>query len=384
MTHRERVLAVLNYQSYDRMPVVHFGFWKDTMNKWVAEGHIRQDEADNWVDRIPVDTIAQKLGFDFNWYRAASINAFLRPPFEETVLEELPDGFQKVRDQLGAIVLRKPGTTGIPAEVDHTLKTRKDWETHYKPRLQYSDERIHEALIQVNDRLVRYDEGGLDFLRRDEREYHYGIFCGSLIGVIRNVVGLTGLTYMCMDDRPLVNEMIDTVAELCYQCLSKVLADGARFDFAHIWEDICGKNGPLIIPAIFEEQICPHYRRITDLLRRHDIKLVSLDCDGWIDRLVPLWLANGVNIMFPIEVGTWNASLAPWREKYGRELRGVGGMDKRVFARDFAAIDAEIERLRPLIDLGGYIPCPDHRIAPDAEWDNVRYYCDRLREVRGG
>lgn len=51
---------------------------------------------------------------------------------------------------------------------------------------------------------------------------------------------------------------------------------------------------------------------------------------------------------------------------------GIGGMNKNVFARDSAAINAEIERLRPLIDLGGYIPCPDNRIPPDAEWDNVR------------
>ena len=85
--------------------------------------------------------------------------------------------------------------------------------------------------------------------------------------------------------------------------------------------------------------------------------------------------------MFPIEVGTWDASIAPWREKYGRTLRGVGGMNKTVFARDRAAVDAEIERLRPLVDLGGYIPCPDHRLAPDAEWDNVRYYCDRMHAV---
>ena len=56
-------------------------------------------------------------------------------------------------------------------------------------------------------------------------------------------------------------------------------------------------------------------------------------------------------------------------------------MNKTVFAFDRAAIDAEIGRLKPLVELGGYIPCPDHRIAPDAKWDNVRYYCDRMREA---
>ena len=106
-----------------------------------------------------------------------------------------------------------------------------------------------------------------------------------------------------------------------------------------------------------------------------------MDCDGCIDKLVPIWFENGVNTMFPIEVGTWNASIAPWRAQYGKGLRGVGGMNKTVFARDYQAIDEEIERLKPLIELGGYIPCPDHRIAPDAKFENVQYYCEQLRKA---
>ena len=102
-----------------------------------------------------------------------------------------------------------------------------------------------------------------------------------------------------------------------------------------------------------------------------------------IDALVPIWIENGVNTMFPIEVGVWNASIRPWREQYGRGLRGVGGMNKNAFARDYAAVDAEVGRLRPLVELGGYIPCPDHRIAPDARWENVQYYCERMRRTFG-
>ncbi len=61
----------------------------------------------------------------------------------------------------------------------------------------------------------------------------------------------------------------------------------------------------------------------------------------------------------------------------------MGGMDKKVFACDYQAIDEEIQRLRPLVELGGYIPCPDHRIAPDAKWENVQYYCDQMRKIFG-
>jgi len=59
-------------------------------------------------------------------------------------------------------------------------------------------------------------------------------------------------------------------------------------------------------------------------------------------------------------------------------------MNKNVFAQDYAAVDREIERLLPLIDLGGFIACPDHRIPPTAKWENVQYYCDRLRRAVGG
>lgn len=67
--------------------------------------------------------------------------------------------------------------------------------------------------------------------------------------------------------------------------------------------------------------------------------------------------------------------------KYGRALRGVGGMNKNVFAMDYAAVDREIERLRPLVELGGHIPCPDHRIPLGAKWENIQYYCERFRKT---
>jgi hypothetical protein len=194
-------------------------------------------------------------------------------------------------------------------------------------------------------------------------------------------LGMVGLSYLYIDDEDLYTEIVDTVGKLCYQIADRVLQSGVQFDFAHFWEDICFKNGPLVSPAVFREKVGRHYKRLTGLAATHGIELVSLDCDGCIDALLPIWLENGVNTMFPIEVGTWRANIAPWRARYGRALRGVGGMDKVVFSRDYAAVDAEIERLKPLIELGGFIPCPDHRIAPDAKWENVQYYCEKMHKL---
>jgi len=384
MNNRARAWAVLHYEPYDRLPLVHFGYWRETLEKWADEGHITAAEAESWSDGNPTDAeIAAKLGFDLNWNNCFSPHTRLWPPIESRVLEVLPDGSRKVLDGNGVVILQKEGATGIPAEIDHLLKGRAAWEELYLPRLQYSESRVLDALVNTGTEMIPFRDGGLAYLREGEWDVPLGLHCGSLYGVIRNWLGLVGSAYLLVDDEPLFDEIIDTVGELCCRCTKTVLETGARFDFAHFWEDISFKSGPLINPVVFRGKVGPHYKRITDLICGSGIDVVSLDSDGRIDELVPVWFDNGVNTMFPIEVGTWLASIAPWREKYGKGLLGVGGMDKKVFAYDYAAIDEEVERLLPLVELGGYLPCPDHRIPPDAKWENVQYYCQRMRETFG-
>lgn len=382
MNFRKQTQAILHYQPYEKMPVVHFGFWKETLEKWAQEGHIRPDQAQNWTDSNPVDKeITRMLGFDFNWPSLFGPNHNLWPGFEAKVVAEFDDGSKHVMQWDGTIVLQRPGAGSIPSEVGHTLKDRASWEKEYLPRLRFHPDRIETIPVLCGEQYLAWKDGGLEYLKKGLWDAPLGLYCGSMFGWVRNWLGVENAIYLSMDDPDLFKEIIDTVGNLCYQCLKYVLERGAKFDFAHFWEDICFKNGPLINPHTLRQYCGPHYKRITQLVGQYGIDIVSLDCDGLIDALIPVWLDNGVNTMFPIEVGTWNASIKPWREKYGKVIRGVGGMNKTVFAQDFAAIDAEIERLKPLVELGGYIPCPDHRIAPDAKWDNVRYYCDKFRQT---
>ena len=372
MTNRERVKAILHYQPVDRVPVVAFGYWNETLQKWAREGHITQEQCDGYYDNSPADNeIMQKLGFDFNWNSCLGGNVHLFPAFEPQEISREADGAIIKRDENGLIVRVKPGVVSIPSEIGTTLTDREAWEEHYVPRLQYCRERIPVKALEA----AREGDAG--------RDIPLALHCGSLYGFVRNLMGVEELSYMQVDDEELYAEIISTCADICYKVAETMLSYGVNFDYAHFWEDICFKNGPLVHPNVFARYVGPHYKRITDLLARHGIDIVSQDCDGKIDKLLPIWLENGVNTMFPIEVGTWNASIAPWREQYGKQLRGVGGMDKRVFAQDRAAVDREIERLRPLVEMGGYIPCPDHRIAPDAIYGNVAYYCERFRHVFG-
>lgn len=281
MTHRERVLAVLRRQRYDRLPIVHFGFWGETLHQWARVGHIPQDAAREWTDGNWADLeIGRRLGFDFNWYNCFSLHNFLRPVFDRKVVAVLPDGTQHMRNSLGVTVTLKPGAGSIPGEIDHLLKDRASWEEHYKWQLQWDPKRVEEAKVRIGPNMKVYGSNGCETLRQEERELPLGLHCGSLLGNIRNVVGMENLCYLEADDPKLLTEIINTAADLCFRCAQHVLESGIQFDFGHFWEDICFKSGPLVRPQMFAEMVGPHYRRITNLLREHGVDIVSVDCDG--------------------------------------------------------------------------------------------------------
>lgn len=374
MNNRERTLAVLNYEKYDRLPIVHFGFWGELLQKWHKEGHITEDEANRCGDGNSFDfAISAKLGFDYCWSCQGGGSYGLNPGFEYKILEKKANGSVIHQNGAGLIEEIHPGISSIPATIGTLMTGREAWEELYKPKLQPGSHRTGGA--------ERIEQVKKIFETVENRPA--GLFCGSLYGSIRDMLGVEGLSYLYADDEDLYFEIIDTIGNICYETAKEFIDGGAIPDFLHFWEDICFKNGPLVNPAIFKEYVGPHYKKITDLAREKGVRFASLDCDGCIDKLVPIWFENGVNIMFPIEVGTWEASIKPWREAHGKELRGVGGMNKNVLARDKKAVDEEIERLKVLVDLGGFIPCPDHRLPPNAEWALTRYYCDEMRKTFG-
>ena len=251
------------------------------------------------------------------------------------------------------------------------LKDRESFETLFKPKMQFFPERVNkEAITRV-------------FNAKHAEDIPVGLHLGSVMGQIRDITTVMGMSYLMYDeDEELFADIIDTYADMQYKCAEAVLELGLPFDFAHYWEDICFKNGPLLSPSLFDELCAKHYKKRNDLCHKHGIDIISLDCDGVTEALIQTWLDNGVNVLFPIEIGTWGDQFEAARNKYGERILGVGGMDKTAFRKDKAAVDAEIERMKRLASLGGFIPCPDHRIMPGSKFELVQYYAEEIKKIR--
>jgi hypothetical protein len=147
----------------------------------------------------------------------------------------------------------------------------------------------------------------------------------------------------------------------------------------HIWEDMSGKQGSLISPAMVEEFMMPCYDRIAAFARAHAVPLVSVDTDGDCSQLVPVMLRHGVNMFFPFEVQAGN-DIIKYREQYPT-LGIFGGLDKRALALGRKEIDREVAKAKKMVKLGRYIPSFDHFIPPDVPWDDYCYAVQQLKEV---
>jgi uroporphyrinogen decarboxylase len=107
-----------------------------------------------------------------------------------------------------------------------------------------------------------------------------------------------------------------------------------------------------------------------------------VDSDGYVEELIPIWIEAGINVCDPMEVAAGN-NLAAFRRAFGRDMAFRGGVDKRAIARGGETISREIERVKPIIADGGYLPGCDHGVPADVSWPDFVRYAGLLARATG-
>jgi len=357
-THRERFLRTMRFRSVDRAPNHEFGYWPDTLKRWHDEGLPREIDGNGKAD----------LFFGFDPQGGLPINLGLIPGFQHTILEET-DRYQILRDGSGVkCIVYKDGSSSIPHYVEFPIKHRADWED-FKRRLDPTDP----ARYAHDWEATRKSLEGHDI--------PVGVSIGSLFGWIRNWMGFEGVSLACYDDPELIEEIVEHLCTFITTLLAHSL-QFAEVDFALGWEDMAFNHGPIISPSMFEKWLVPRYKQITDLLAKHGVDIVIVDCDGNINVLVEHWLDGGVNCMFPLEINSGSDPVA-LRERFGQRVLLAGGVNKIELSKGKKEIERELERIRKTVESGGYIPHVDHRVPPDVSYDNYLYYLKVKKHLFG-
>ncbi|MFW6161689.1 MAG: uroporphyrinogen decarboxylase family protein [Planctomycetota bacterium] len=357
LTVRERFQRVMHYQRVDRIPFFEFGYWDDTLTRWHDEG--LPAEVDNEAKAYAY------FGIE-NWGGVPANVQFTGQPYEPTTLEETDD-YVITRDAVGAVAQQNKGRTHtIPHYLDYGLKSREDW-TRFQRHLQ--------PTLEGRIRPEFYER--LDAYRAAEHPIAAPI--GSLIGKPRNWMGFERCAMLAYDDPDLLDEIVETLCQ-CVVVVLEEICQYVQFDFGAGWEDICFNSGPIVSPWVFDKHIVPRYARITDVLRTHGCDIAWTDCDGNVVPVLDQFLAGGINCMFPVEVNAGSDPLVI-RERCGRAMRMVGGVDKMALGKGPRAIEADLQRLLPVVEDGGFIPTVDHRVPASVSLDNYKFYIKTKRQL---
>lgn len=354
MSDRERFLATMRYEPVDRAPFREFGAWPETIERWKAEGFD--------PDKPPFKT--DRWAWYGDWF-------FPNPPFERKIIEEDERTITYINHEGILMKERKDNpASSMPQFLRFPVETREDFRTFWKERMK-PDLKARLG-PDWKDKLASYRN----------RDYPLIIIAdrwGGFFGPLRNLLGVQNLCLLFYDDPAFVEEIMDAEADFIIQIMDQVL-DYTDVDVFGFWEDMAYKTGPLVGPELFRKYAFPRYRRVVDFLRSRGVEYISLDSDGNITKLIPIWLDAGINVLYPFEVQC-GMDVLKVRKEYGRDLRIWFGVDKRAVVQGPEAIDAELKRVAPLVLEGGYVPATDHSFPPDVSFANYCYFMEKLLSI---
>lgn len=363
LTHKERFRRQMHYQTIDRGVHWEFGYLQETIDRWHKEGLPKEITRGEGYGSI-------ETYFGVEPATGVPIHTWLYPGFDgKSKVIEKRENSEIIESPDGTVYEQKTeGVKTIPHYIKFPISNREDWK-RYKERLDPSHPKRHK---------IDWKKVGEELRHSD---LPVGIGLGSYFGVPRNWIGFEQISLMVYDDKPLVEEIIETLTQLQYSQLELALKE-VQVDYAGGWEDICFRNGPIISPKMFSEIVIPRLKRVIDLLRRHGCDVIWTDCDGDIRPLVPLWLDAGLNCMFPLEVAP-GSDPVELRKQYGKQILLRGGIAKYQLAKGRKEILAELKRVEKIFEEGGFIPHGDHRIPEDVSYSNYRYYIKEKLHMMG-
>jgi uroporphyrinogen-III decarboxylase len=328
MDFKERILAAMEHQEPDRIPVMGLIMDPATVNQ-ILERKPTDLVAmlENPETRDSIKTLlntnsfwnetyyanfssalesAIKLGFDANW----TIYSFMQlEPDPETALGlAWHDVFGRVWE------MGSDGRGNMTLSYSRALcPTRESWESWVEQKAPLFD-RVIENATSFHKKLV--DEYG-------DRIFPIGYAAPGIFENSWQAIGFVNFTKFVYQDPEFVRRVVEFQTDFYLRYLEGVMQSGAEIVLGG--DDLGQKTGPLMRPELIEKFYGESYRRVSDLVHSRGKKLIFHSCGNiyqLLDRFVD-WGFDGIITMEP----TAGMDLGRVREQVGHSLVLVGNLD---------------------------------------------------------
>jgi uroporphyrinogen decarboxylase len=366
LTSKERFARILKHQPVDRVGLFEV-YWRETAQKWSAEGRFGRPEMVS--DHFGLDV--RRTGGEITPADYHIVNLVADLDAGDQVVEET-ETVKLVRDGNGALLRWIKSGSGAPEHVDFTVKDRRSWEAHVRPRL--LDERTYERRINF---------GSFRNLRAKCTRENRFMTCG-VVGAFDRMSPLCGHEHLLMGmalDPEWVAEMADLYAAVTVRLLEILFGREGLPDGLWVWDDLGFKNRPFMSPAMYRALVFPAHKKLFDFAHGRGLPVV-LHCDGYVEPLIPALIEAGINCLQPLEVKA-GMDLLRLKQRFGERIALIGGMDARALeSNDRQIVEAELLGKLPGVMAGsGYVLQVDHSVSPLVEYETYKFFVERGLEI---
>ena len=355
MNHRERILAALNRQPVDHMPV---DIWHTPEVVADLQRHFGvSDEFAMWR-ALGVD----KIVWVFMEYQAAS---------GEHAGSQVGAAKSASRTMWG--VPLKPTTAGAAYYDEFGEAPMKDVET--------AEEIDAYPWWPDPD---RFDYEGADQLARKAQQ-EYAVI-GPWVSFFEIYCQVRGLEQAMIDlalEPDLVDTILDRIESIQTEMMKRFFQRSAdALDLVFISDDIAGQSNLLMSPDSWRHHLEPRMKRWCKLVHEHGLK-VFYHTDGAAEGLIGPLIDCGIDVLNPIQHACPGMDTAGLKKKYGDRVIFHGGVDNQKVL-PFGTPDDVREEVRMLKEtLGGdgqgFICSSCHNIQAGTPVENILAMVDEAR-----
>ncbi len=340
MTGRERVLATLNRQKPDCIPldiggtdcsgihVVPYQKLREKMGLPIGPikcGCLIQLAAQNDQDMIEaLDVDVEALWFGSkqtkHWKTPFGLDLIVPELFD---VEDLADGSSVVRNPKGVIYARRAADAYYHDPVGDPLSDVK------KPA--DLDHERYQALFDRWDYSYVYDEPLESLAERARKQY--ASTDRAVVSLWRMHYLQAGLFMRGMEDF-LMDLLVDK--DLAHALLSKLhqayldraevflKAFGDYFDVVFLTDDLGTQETGMISPEIYKEMIYPYIAEMVARIKAAGKKVIMHSC-GAVSSFIPDMIEMGIDALNPVQVSAGGMNPADLVREYGKDIAFWGG-----------------------------------------------------------
>jgi uroporphyrinogen decarboxylase len=193
---------------------------------------------------------------------------------------------------------------------------------------------------------------------------------GKIFTLTWMLMGFNHFALSLNDDRALVADVFNRIAEIQYQSLTKVLS---MDHIGAVWtvDDIAMGNGPMIMPEVYREFLFPSYQKMARMCHDSD-RIFGMHTDGDITKLMGDLVDIGIDVLHPIDPTCMDMHQA--KKDFGDKVCLAGNVSNEMLQNATPAeIEARVkELLRDIAPGGGYLLSAGNSVPAWAKYENYK------------